>query len=137
MGSRGISPVIATVLLILVAVSATALIAYWALATVTSVSDDSGDLVERIISDLNGPEEFVLSLSVEGEGSVIIDPDKAAYAYGETVTITAEPEEFWYIYGWVVDGNIIEFWDPAFTNPIEIIMTENKSISAVFEMMVG
>ncbi len=55
---------------------------------------------------------YTLDISTVGQGTVGIDPDKAAYGYGELVTLTPNPASGWTFAGW--DGNInslYNWWD--------------------------
>lgn len=71
-------------------------------------------------------EGYALNLSVEGEGSVEVDPDRERYDPDEEVTLTATPDEGWVFAGWEGDLNGDE-------NPVDITMDSNKQITAVFE----
>lgn len=47
---------------------------------------------------------YTLDIDVPGGGSVTVDPQKALYAGGEVVTLSATPEEGWQFIGWA--GNL-------------------------------
>ncbi len=72
-------------------------------------------------------DEYTLSLTVSPEsyGSVTIEPQQTTYHYGDTVTLTASPEEGYLFYHWGGDlaGN-----DPS----INISMIGNKAAKAFF-----
>jgi len=73
-------------------------------------------------------EEFTYTLvvTVEGEGTVDIEPDIQEYTYGTEVTLKATPLD-----GWELDS-----WDGTDESGEEITITmdEDKEITAVFEM---
>ncbi len=74
------------------------------------------------------PEDGPIKLTVTevGEGSVAINPNKATYACGEEVTLTATPESGWAFTGWSGDA--------SGTNPtITVTMDRAKNITANFE----
>ena len=70
-------------------------------------------------------EQYALTVSVTGQGSVTLDPNSATYTYGETVTLTAEPEPGWTFDHW--EGGL-----SGSTNPESLLMDGPKSIAAVF-----
>jgi hypothetical protein len=72
-------------------------------------------------------ETYILTLHVDGNGSVTITPEKAAYTQGETVTLTATPEEDYEFQGW--SGDLI-----CADNPAYITMTKNMTITAHFTL---
>ncbi|WP_234571956.1 InlB B-repeat-containing protein [Rhodohalobacter sp. 614A] len=71
-------------------------------------------------------QSFSITVQVEGEGSVILNPDKEEYEQGEEIEVTAEAEEGWIFSHWEGDttGN---------KNPINITVDDNKNITAIFE----
>ncbi|WP_430908068.1 LamG-like jellyroll fold domain-containing protein [Maribacter sp. 2-571] len=79
-----------------------------------------------VISDLGCNNAIVLDVTVNGtEGSVTKDPDKASYELGESVVLTAIPN----------DGYAFDQWSGAIDtteNPITITMDGSKSITASF-----
>ncbi len=74
---------------------------------------------------------YTLTVSVNptGTGSVTVNPQKPKYAQDEQVTLTATP----------ASGNTFLNWSGSAsgsTNPLTVIMTGNKSITANFEVPV-
>jgi hypothetical protein len=69
---------------------------------------------------------LTISINPSGAGSVIKDPDKSGYDYGDTITMTATPVTGWKFTGWSGDhgGN---------NNPAIISIRNNMSITANFE----
>ncbi|MDH7606648.1 MAG: DUF2341 domain-containing protein [Candidatus Bathyarchaeota archaeon] len=78
-----------------------------------------------------GPEEeifeetYVLTITIDGNGSVDINPEKAAYKQGENVTLTALPDEGYEFAGWTGDLESNE-------GSITITITKNMFITAHF-----
>ena len=79
------------------------------------------------------PPEDIYTLMVNvwptGSGSVTVNPQKPKYAQNEQVTLTATP----------ASGNTFLNWSGSAsgsTNPLTVIMTGNKSITANFEVPV-
>ncbi len=73
-------------------------------------------------------DAYMLDVNIVGEGTVDIDPDQAAYSYGDTITLTATPAEGWQFVGWSGD----------FTGTDEelvITITADTSITATFELI--
>jgi len=72
-------------------------------------------------------EEYTLtaSASPESSGSVIVDPLKPTYQYGEEITVTALANSGWSFHNWSGDAS-------GATNPLTLIVTGNMSISANF-----
>ncbi|TVR75076.1 MAG: T9SS C-terminal target domain-containing protein [Marinilabiliales bacterium] len=110
--------------------------------TLTAVPDEgyvftgwSGDITGTenpvdlfIFSDMDITANFaaLYALSVTAEnGSVTVDPEKEEYQDGETVTLTAVPDEGFFFEGW--SGDAI-----GDDNPLQITMDANKDIVAVF-----
>jgi hypothetical protein len=73
---------------------------------------------------------YYLTITVEGSGNVLKDPDQAWYSYGQVVTLTAVPSSGWVFDHWGGDlsGN---------TNPTTITMNGNKSVIANFTITAG
>ncbi|MGD8452036.1 MAG: S8 family serine peptidase [Phycisphaerae bacterium] len=68
---------------------------------------------------------YFISITIEGQGSVTLDPPGGTYAFGTVVELTAEGES-----GWVFDH-----WAGALSgaeNPKSITVNGNKLITAVF-----
>jgi len=66
-----------------------------------------------------------LTIHIDGEGSVVRDPDLAAYDLGSTVSLTAVPGEAWEFSEWSGDATGGE-------NPLTVIMDAPKEITAHF-----
>ncbi|MCC5941274.1 MAG: hypothetical protein JJU37_07000 [Balneolaceae bacterium] len=74
------------------------------------------------------PEEsrFDLTVNVEGEGSVSVDPEQDEYEDGSTVELTATPSDGWEFVEWAGDVNSSQ-------TSVEITMDADKEVTAVFE----
>jgi uncharacterized repeat protein (TIGR02543 family) len=70
-------------------------------------------------------EEYSLTINVVGTGSVSKDPNKATYAYGESVELTAVAGSGWVFSGW---GGALS----GVVNPETIEITEDTTITANF-----
>jgi hypothetical protein len=73
------------------------------------------------------PAFYKLTISVSGQGSYEVIPDKAEYESGEKVTITATAKSGWGFRKW--QGNI-----NSEDNPLILTMDRDKSIQAVFSV---
>lgn len=80
---------------------------------------------DHVITATFSQQQYDLLVTVNGQGTVSKQPDKAKYGFGEQVTLTAAPE-----FGWTFDG-----WGGALSgnqNPTTITITGNTSVSASF-----
>ncbi len=68
---------------------------------------------------------YTLTTSVNGQGTVAANPVKTSYYEGESVTLTATPTEGYSFTGW--SGSIT-----GTVNPANIVMNQNKSVTANF-----
>ena len=68
---------------------------------------------------------YLLTVNVVGQGSVVVAPAKAQYAPGETVEVTAVPEEGWIFAGWsgALSGS---------DTPASLRMDSDKTVTARF-----
>ncbi len=71
-------------------------------------------------------KEYDLELSIEGEGSVDVEPDEVGYRHGTEVNLTAIADEHWCFVEWTGDHQ-------GSDEQITIIMDEDKEITAHFE----
>jgi len=75
----------------------------------------------RVVEEL-----YDLTINVDGEGKVEVDPDQQGYEEDTDVNLTAVPEDGWYFVEWTGDYEGVE-------TEIMITMDEDKEITAVFE----
>ena len=102
------------------------------------MSEDSGDTWDEpyCCLDFNfetygynenpDPDYYDLTLEIEGQGSVEIEPSEGPYEEGTEVTITADPDT----------GYVFDHWEGDASgdgNPKTITMNEDKQITAVFD----
>ncbi len=78
---------------------------------------------DEIISIDNG---YGLAITTEGQGTVSRSPDNLGYEEGTPVTLTPRPEDGWRFVRWSGEGT------NSSVNPMDIIMDEDKKISALF-----
>ncbi len=71
-------------------------------------------------------DNYTLNVTIEGKGTVNIDPERKEYEPGTEVNLTASPDEHWYFEGFVGDYLDTE-------ENITIIMDGDKDITAVFK----
>jgi uncharacterized repeat protein (TIGR02543 family) len=80
---------------------------------------------DTVITATFTPGTYTLAVYIVGQGRVDKDPDRAAYLYGDVVTLTAEADP-----GWTFDG-----WsgDLSGTGSCKTItMTHNTTVTATF-----
>ncbi len=97
--------------------------------------DDEGDEdLWEIDEEFNDGYPFLawelneLTIYIEGKGNVEVDPDYDEYEHGTEVTLTADPDEGWYLVEWT--GDVPEGEEGE---EITITMYEDKEITALFE----
>jgi len=69
--------------------------------------------------------EYNLTVNIDGNGTVTINPDKDTHQNGDKVKLTAEAETGWIFSGWSGDAT-----GPG--NPVTITMDGDKHITAIF-----
>jgi uncharacterized repeat protein (TIGR02543 family) len=69
--------------------------------------------------------QYTLTVTIDGSGSVTKNPNQATYAYGTVVQLTAVADSGWTFSSWT--GNL-----SGSTNPSSITMNGNKSVTAHF-----
>ncbi|NBC27481.1 MAG: hypothetical protein GVY08_11505 [Bacteroidetes bacterium] len=80
---------------------------------------------EKSVTAIFEPQ-FLLVVEIEGEGRVEEEPDKELYDEGESVTLTATPDEGWEFIEWQGDAS-------GTNNSISITMDADKTVTALFE----
>jgi hypothetical protein len=71
------------------------------------------------------PQQYTLSVSTSGQGSVSLYPSGGVYDAGTTVQLTANAASGWYFDHWT--GSL-----SGSNNPTAIVMNSNKNVTAVF-----
>jgi hypothetical protein len=79
----------------------------------------------RIEVDAPPPPSYELTTSVDGEGSIELDPAEGPYSAGTTVQVTAVAAEGWSFAEWSGDLS-------GSTNPTSVVMDGPRSITATF-----
>ncbi|MBN1686693.1 MAG: DNRLRE domain-containing protein [Spirochaetales bacterium] len=74
--------------------------------------------------------DYSLSVNVTGSGTVSREPDETEYAEGSSVVLTAIPEAGWGFSGW--QGDLT-----GATNPVTLIMDSDRTVTAVFEVLLS
>ena len=70
-------------------------------------------------------DQYTLDVTIEGFGSVAIEPIQATYSYGTKVTLTATANPSWNFAGWGGDASGLD-------NPLIFTIQKNTGITAVF-----
>jgi uncharacterized repeat protein (TIGR02543 family) len=78
----------------------------------------------------DGSSGFTLDVTVTGSGTVIKNPDQAAYGCDDVVSLTANPTAGWEFSGW--SGDLV-----SATNPDTITMDADKTVTAIFTQVSG
>lgn len=94
----------------------------------------SNDETESLIMNSNKfveahfkQNQYTLTIEIEGNGTVLKNPDQTSYIYGSIIELTANPGS----------GYVFGYWSGNFTgdsNPIELNMTEDKYVTAHFNV---
>lgn len=98
------------------------------------VTGNDNPLAFNITQDMNVTANFEvappssLTVDIEGQGDVTLDPDQAVYDYGEIVTLTAVPDDGYFFWGW--DGSQGDL--SGLENPTTLLMDGDKTVTAVF-----
>ncbi len=103
-------------------------------STGTSNNGDQAFIDEVEVSAFGGSgtpvTQFTLTTNVTGSGSVELDPVGGTYDSASVVTLTAVPLSGWQFDGWSGDLS-------GTTNPAQITMNANKSVTATFIQQSG
>jgi polygalacturonase len=68
---------------------------------------------------------YTLNSTVNGSGSIIMEPNDGIYQSGTSVTLTAVPDKDYLFYGWSGDA-------VSTSNPLTVVMDTDKNITANF-----
>ena len=93
-------------------------------------SGSENPLTVTIFSDTNvtanfSQDQYTLGVTLDGSGSVAVDPIQATYSYGEVVTLTPTADPGWSFAGWGSDAS-------GSDNPLIFTIQRNTNITALF-----
>ena len=97
--------------------------------SIAGVTNDFDNDTRTATPDI-GADEFLtynLFLTIVGNGSVTKNPDYPTYNPGQTVQLTAVPNQGNYFVGWSGDAS-------GNTNPLDVVMDSDKHITATFDV---
>ena len=87
-------------------------------------NDGAGDFyVDNVYAPVR--EQYTLTVTTSGNGSVTKNPDQANYYEGDSVQLTAVPASNWSFAGWSGDAS-------GTTNPTTVTINGNKAVTATF-----
>ncbi|MFN2170923.1 MAG: InlB B-repeat-containing protein [Candidatus Promineifilaceae bacterium] len=90
----------------------------------TTITMDANKTVTATFSEIP-PGTYTLTVTTEGNGTVIKSPNQASYTAGTVVTLTPVPNTDWVFTGWSGDAT-------GTTTPLQVTMNSNMSIKATF-----
>ncbi len=85
---------------------------------------EAGDEVAAMF-EIGEPQKYILVVQTNGDGTVIQEPDKVEYIAGESVALTAVPDDGW----------LFESWEGAITGTgprHSVLMDDHKVVTANF-----
>jgi uncharacterized repeat protein (TIGR02543 family) len=91
-----------------------------------SITMNANKSVTATFTQITGTQ-YTLTVNVTGQGSVAASPAGGSYASGTSVTLTATASTGYHFTSW--SGDIT-----GTTNPATIVMTSNKTVTALFEV---
>lgn len=97
-------------------------------ATITVTTEDGGYTASSQVTVTTDttPDEYTLSTSINGQGSIQLSPAGGVYDANTEVTLTAVPGAGYIFTGWSGDLS-------GTANPATLIITANKTVTATFE----
>ncbi|MCB9433848.1 MAG: DUF11 domain-containing protein, partial [Ardenticatenaceae bacterium] len=72
------------------------------------------------------PASYTVITTTEGSGSIVIDPVKTTYSYGDVISVTAVPDQDWQFADW-------ELGLSGSTETQSLTITGNTNLRAIFE----
>jgi hypothetical protein len=85
------------------------------------------DSDKTITAIFEGLADYDLLVTIEGSGTVSLNPPGGTYYDGENVTLSATPDPYWEFSGW--SGDLI-----GSNNPESTVMDSDKNITATFSL---
>ena len=92
-------------------------------AITATVGDHEHEFTITLITE---EEEYVLTKTVSGQGSVVADPSRTKFKKGESVALKAVPDKGWEFVSWNGTSN-------SSSTQTTILMDGNKKVTAVFK----
>jgi len=80
---------------------------------------------DKAITAMFTEDQYILNITINGNGTVTKYPDQETYIYGTSVNLTAVAGQYWIFDHW--SGNLT-----GSNNPSTIVMTANMSVTATF-----
>ncbi|MBX0334207.1 InlB B-repeat-containing protein, partial [Pontibacter sp. HSC-14F20] len=96
--------------------------------SVTTVVTMDGDKTVSATFEIIPPTMYSLTLTQPQNGSIAAEPSAATHVAGTVVTLTATAEDGYRFTGWTGDAS-------GTTNPLQLSMNSDKTISATFELI--
>ena len=90
-----------------------------------SVLMDASKAVTAVFEQ-NLAGQYVVTVNVQGQGTVTLDPPGGTYDAGTSVQLTATPASGWHFVSWQGDAT-------GTSNPTTVVMTSDRSVVASFE----
>ena len=82
---------------------------------------------EKNLTATFAADTFAVNVSTVGNGTVVRNPDQAAYDYGTSVQLTANAAAGWHFVGWSGDAT-------GSTNPLTVLVDAEKNLTATFAL---
>ncbi|MFO8109770.1 MAG: S8 family serine peptidase, partial [Thermoplasmata archaeon] len=94
-------------------------------SSTTTVTMDDDKTVTAVFEEIP-PEMYTLTVNIDGDGTVDVDPDQAEYEEGTSVELTATPASGWEFVEWTGDAT-------GTSSTTTVTMDDDKTVTAVFE----
>ena len=82
---------------------------------------------DNVVSATFNQLQYELVVSAAGPGSVVVEPQKDYYVYGDVVTLTPVPEKGFEFLQWTGDAT-------GEQNPLPLVITQDYAVEAVFQV---
>ncbi len=94
---------------------------------VRAVDMQANELITNVQTELID-FTYILSVTIQGQGNVTLDPNNGIYSSGTSVQLTADPNAGWHFDRW--EGDLLG----DSNNPTTILIDSNKNVTVVFEL---
>jgi M6 family metalloprotease-like protein len=91
-------------------------------ASATNIAEAGGDITLDLTADVR---THVLTVAVDGDGTVEADPVRTVYQHGGAVTLSAVPADGWTFTGWSGDT-------ASMADPLTLAMYADRALTATF-----